>query len=592
MLRLDVTAAVEGRTARLAARRSAQREPRHASSPTRSTSASGRGRTATSTSRSGRVPPTFGAFARRTYATDNPLIGYPLAYQYLTSLRADALPANADELLRMRGRGWLSSFSVGNPAPIAGVPLVSAFRWDTGVQVHAGDRRRRARPRRSPPARSRNPLVRDDNGGQQVAGRRRAAAGRRADRRRLRRARPVRHADAAVRAGARRRATGATSRRPRGAPTSSTRAATTSCGSRRSSATGGCRSCARRHRRAAARRVDVGRRALQDPPGLYAAARVDHLGSATSPARRRRDVGRAGHARRSRRRLLAAAQSAAEARRISTTRATAAGVPRRRPRRGAAGVLVLMRHATRTQTAHRRTARLRPGVRAWRCAASRCWRSVSAGVLVSLSRRSARRAGERRDPRPRRGAPRGRRRSSAGPASPISARRPARDVPDLTRSVVYLESAPRGAFEQSEAGRARDGPAQRDVRAARARDHHRHDRRLSRTATASITTCSRSRRPRRFDLGRYAAGRSKSVRFDRPGIVRVFCDIHSHMSAFILVFSHPFFAMTDADGRYRIDNVPPGTYNVDRLERRRGVRAAAGRRCPTAASTELDFALR
>src|ERR1041385_2576390 len=46
----------------------------------------------------GRVPPTFGAFARRTYAADNLLIGYPLAYQYLTSLRADALPANADQL--------------------------------------------------------------------------------------------------------------------------------------------------------------------------------------------------------------------------------------------------------------------------------------------------------------------------------------------------------------------------------------------------------------------------------------------------------------------------------------------------------------
>ena len=65
-----------------------------------------------------------------------------------------------------------------------------------------------------------------------------------------------------------------------------------------------------------------------------------------------------------------------------------------------------------------------------------------------------------------------------------------------------------------------------------------------------------------FDLGRYAAGRSRTVRFDRPGIVRVFCDIHSHMNAFILVFSHPFFAMTDADGRYRIENVPPGTYSV------------------------------
>ena len=65
-----------------------------------------------------------------------------------------------------------------------------------------------------------------------------------------------------------------------------------------------------------------------------------------------------------------------------------------------------------------------------------------------------------------------------------------------------------------------------------------------------------------FDLGRYAAGRARQVRFDRPGIVRVFCDIHSHMNAFILVFSHPFFALTDADGRYRIENVPAGTYGV------------------------------
>jgi len=85
----------------------------------------------------GRVPPTFGSFARRVYANDNPLIGYPLAYQYLTSLRPDALPWNADELLRMRGRGWLSSYSIGNQEAEAGVPLVSAFRWDTGVQLHA-----------------------------------------------------------------------------------------------------------------------------------------------------------------------------------------------------------------------------------------------------------------------------------------------------------------------------------------------------------------------------------------------------------------------------------------------------------------------
>src|SRR5690348_9328859 len=86
----------------------------------------------------GRVPPTFGAFARRTYEPDNPLIGYPLAYQYLTSIRPDSLPASADDLLRMRGRGWLSNFTIGNVAPDRGAPLVNGFRWDTGVQVHAG----------------------------------------------------------------------------------------------------------------------------------------------------------------------------------------------------------------------------------------------------------------------------------------------------------------------------------------------------------------------------------------------------------------------------------------------------------------------
>jgi hypothetical protein len=120
----------------------------------------------------GRVPPTFGAFARRTYATDNPLIGYPLAYKYLTSLRADSLPANADELLRMRGRGWLSNFSIGRTTPDRGVPLVSAFRWDTGVQVHAGAPAGLVNVTASVTAGTlSNPRFSDDNGGRQVAGR-------------------------------------------------------------------------------------------------------------------------------------------------------------------------------------------------------------------------------------------------------------------------------------------------------------------------------------------------------------------------------------------------------------------------------------
>jgi hypothetical protein len=118
----------------------------------------------------GRVPPTFGAFIRSTYASDNLLIGYPLAYQYLMSIRADALPANADELLRMRGRGWLSTFSVGNTAPDRGLPLANAFRWDTGVQVHAAGRLVEGTMAVTTGSLG-NPLVHDDNPGKQVAAR-------------------------------------------------------------------------------------------------------------------------------------------------------------------------------------------------------------------------------------------------------------------------------------------------------------------------------------------------------------------------------------------------------------------------------------
>jgi plastocyanin len=165
-----------------------------------------------------------------------------------------------------------------------------------------------------------------------------------------------------------------------------------------------------------------------------------------------------------------------------------------------------------------------------------------------------------------------------------------RDLTDRNRSVVYLESAPRGAFEEREPGRATMDqrnetfvPHVLAITVGTRVDFPNDDRLYHNVFSLS--------KAKRFDLGRYAAGKSNSVVFDRPGIVRVFCDIHSHMNAFILVFSHPFFALTDAEGRYQISNVPPGTYNV--IAWNEGT--ASDPRpvtVPDGAAAELDFSIR
>jgi plastocyanin len=134
-------------------------------------------------------------------------------------------------------------------------------------------------------------------------------------------------------------------------------------------------------------------------------------------------------------------------------------------------------------------------------------------------------------------------------------------IPVDRRSVVYLDPAPRAAFDARDEPRARMDqrnetfePHVLAIVAGTTVDFPNSDHTYHNVFSLSKT--------RSFDLGRYAVGRSKAIRFDRPGIVRVFCDIHSHMSAFILVFAHRYFAVTDEEGRYRIDSVPPGTHTV------------------------------
>ena len=65
-----------------------------------------------------------------------------------------------------------------------------------------------------------------------------------------------------------------------------------------------------------------------------------------------------------------------------------------------------------------------------------------------------------------------------------------------------------------------------------------------------------------FDLGRYPRGEARSVRFDKPGIVQVFCHIHSDMRAVVLVLDTPAFAVPDENGHYALAGVPPGEYTL------------------------------
>ena len=140
---------------------------------------------------------------------------------------------------------------------------------------------------------------------------------------------------------------------------------------------------------------------------------------------------------------------------------------------------------------------------------------------------------------------------------------PRREGPDRRRSVVYLETAP------SNRGGGLSGLEGRAVIDQRDETFVPHVLAVSTGTTVDFPNGDEIyhnvfslSRVRSFDLGRYASGKSKSVVFDRPGIVRVFCDIHSHMSAFVLVFPHDFFSVTDEDGRYEIGGVPPGRYTV------------------------------
>jgi plastocyanin len=97
-------------------------------------------------------------------------------------------------------------------------------------------------------------------------------------------------------------------------------------------------------------------------------------------------------------------------------------------------------------------------------------------------------------------------------------------------------------------------------------------------------------RVKTFNLGRFPRGESKPVRVTKPGVVKVFCEIHSHMTATIMVFNHPWFAMVGEDGRFELANVPPGHREITAWHERLGDRTVPVR-VDSGRATEADFVL-
>lgn len=67
---------------------------------------------------------------------------------------------------------------------------------------------------------------------------------------------------------------------------------------------------------------------------------------------------------------------------------------------------------------------------------------------------------------------------------------------------------------------------------------------------------------KKFDLGMYPRGATKRVTFDKTGLVALLCNVHSEMSAYIMVVDTPYYAIADRQGRFHLGNVPAGNYTL------------------------------
>jgi plastocyanin len=78
---------------------------------------------------------------------------------------------------------------------------------------------------------------------------------------------------------------------------------------------------------------------------------------------------------------------------------------------------------------------------------------------------------------------------------------------------------------------------------------------------------------KKFDLGLYPGGQSRSVTFDKVGVVKILCNVHPQMEAYVVVQGHPYFSGADSRGNYRLNAVPLGMYRLEVWHPELGVKA-------------------
>ena len=140
--------------------------------------------------------------------------------------------------------------------------------------------------------------------------------------------------------------------------------------------------------------------------------------------------------------------------------------------------------------------------------------------------------------------------------------------PELKNVVIYFEGLPAGSVEKTHASIAQQ-------------DEQFTPHVVAVTQGSQVSFPNRDpffhnvfslSRGSTFDLGRYAGGANRHRVMTQPGIVKVYCHLHSQMSAVIRVFDHGWFVIPDEDGTFAIDRVPPGEHTLVAWHERIGER--------------------